>query len=278
MNKFLLISVLYLTFLVESCATKTPTQADTPVSSQTPTTISTTDTFTNLPNTFPLSTPTEKTFATYPLHFNLPDWVSNSQTMILAVPITERKDGEITSRNIEFLNASTGEQSDIPIPSNARAYFWYDNMHLGFLSDNLHIMYLINLSNGQVIQKNTTDQTTRLLSKEGTFVPLVIRQDPLSISNIIFDYAHTYWGSPYSIDTRYLAESDRSINENPITVTDSETGQIIWKSNPSDGYRDVHFLWSPVRNSYLAIIAGKLSDTGFGFPIKDTALMLSSRS
>ena len=109
---------------------------------------------------------------------------------------------------------------------------------------------------------------------DGSFLPLVIRQDPLSPSEFMFDYAFSYWGSPYSIDTRYFAESDRSINENPITVTDLETGQIRWKSNPSDGYWDVHFLWSPVKSSHLAMIVGKHSDTGFEFPIHNTTFIV----
>lgn len=103
---------------------------------------------------------------------------------------------------------------------------------------------------------------------------LAIRQDPLSPSSFMFDYAFSYWGSPYSIDTRYFAESDRSINENPIKVTDLETGQIIWQSNPSDGYSDVHFLWSPVKNSHLAMVTGSYSKTGFEFPVNNTTLIV----
>ena len=100
------------------------------------------------------------------------------------------------------------------------------------------------------------------------------RQDPLHPSNIVYEYAVSYWGYPYSKDTRYFAESDGSKNEEPITVTDLETGEMIWQSNPSDGYWDVHFLWSPVKNSYIALVAGSISNTLFGFPVNNTTLSL----
>jgi PBP1b-binding outer membrane lipoprotein LpoB len=268
-------SVLCLSLLILSSCTNSPTattESKTP--SPPPIAISITPTITHLPSSFPSATPTEKPFVIYPSHFNFPEWMTNSQTIILANPITERKGFEIISAKIMFLDALTGERYDIPFPSNAKAYFWYDNMHFGFLSDDFQVMHLINLSNGQVIEKNATIKSTRLLSMDDSFIPLTIRQDPLSPSESMFDYASSYWGSPYSIDTQYFANSDRSINEEPITVTDLETNQIIWQSNPSDGYSDVHFLWSPVKSSYLAMIVGRPSNTGFGFPIIDTTLMV----
>jgi len=160
------------------------------------------------------------------------------------------------------------------MPITFGGFFWYDNMHFGFLADDFQVMHLLNISNGQVTEKNVTIKSTRLLSMDNSFMPVAIRQDPLSPSSSMFDYAFSYWGSPYSIDTRYFAESDRSINENPITVTDLETGKIIWQSNPSDGYSDVHFLWSPVKNSHLAMVTGSYSKTGFEFPVNNTILIV----
>lgn len=226
------------------------------------------------PAVFPSATLTEKPFVNYPTHFNFPSWMGNSQTMILTNPITETKGNEITSANIMFLNALTGERYNIPFPSNANAYFWYDNMHFGFLSDDFQVMHFLDLGNGQVTEENTTIESTRLLSINDSFVPLVIRQDPLSPSSFMFDYALSYWGSPYSLDTRYFAESDNSINEGPVTVTDLETGQIIWKSSPPDGYSDVHFLWSPANSSYLAIVRGGYSITESEFPVNNTTLIV----
>jgi len=268
-------SMLWLSLLILSSCTSSSV-ATSEINTSTPplNTISITPTITHLPSFFPSATPTEKPFLIYPSHFNFPEWMSNSQTMILANPITERKGFEIISANIMFLDALTGERYNIPFPSNSKAYFWYDNMHFGFLSDDFQVMHLLNLSNGQVIEKNVTIKSTRLLSIDDSFIPLAIRQDPLSPSESMFDYAFSYWGSPYSIDTRYFAESDRSINEEPVTVTDLETSQIIWQSNPSDGYWDIHFLWSPVKSSYLAMIVGRPSETGFEFPIHSTTLIV----
>lgn len=271
------IVALYLAMLIQSCSSKASTQ----VSTQTPVSTPTqkpTATLTHLPSFFPSETPTvastERPFAPYPSSFDLPDWMSDPQTMILTNPITERLRSEIVSANMAFLNPRTGEWYNIPFPSDAKAYFWYDNLRFGFLSNSHQKTYVLDMSTGQVTNQDVPSTFTRLLSSNDFFGPLKMRQDPLLPSSFIFEHAFSYWGYPYSMDTRYFAESDRSKNEEPIIVTNIETGEIIWQSNPSDGYLDVHFLWSPVKSSYLAMVVGKPSDTGFGFPVIDTTLIV----
>ena len=277
------IAALYVTMLIQSCVAEVSISTEIATEVSSPTLISTptqkpTATITHLPSFFPSATPTvtptEKPFVPYPSSLILPDWMSNPQTTILANPITERRGNEITSASISFLNSLTGERYEIPFPSGAKAYFWYDNLHFGLLSNNLRMMYLLDMRTGQVAKQDVSIVSTRLLSRDDFFGPLKIKQDPLYPSSFLFDHALSFWGSPYSADTRYFAESDRSQNENPITVIDLETGQVIWQSNPSDGYWDVHFLWSPVKNSYIALVAGSISNTGFGFPINNTTLSL----
>lgn len=219
----------------------------------------------------PSSTPTVSTLSPTVTAYNFPQWIKNSDTAILAALI---RDDLGKPRGISFFNATTGEKFELEMPTALGGFFWYDNAHFGFLSDDFQVMNLLNLSNGQVIKINLTSKSTRLLAINGSINPLVIKQDPLSPSTSLFDYAFNYWGSPYSIDTRYFAESIGSNFENYIKVTDLETGQIIWQSNPSDGYVDVHFLWSPVKNSHLAVVMGSLSETGFELPINNTMLIV----
>ena len=276
MKKFS-IAALYLTMLIQSCIAEVPAEVSSPTPTSKPIQ-KPTATITHLPSFFPSATPTktptEKPLVPYPSSFNLPDWMSNPQTTILANPITERRVIEITSASISFLNALTRERYDIPFPFDARTYFWYDNLHFGFLSKNYQTMYVLDMSTGQLTTQDISIVSTRLLTLDDFFGPLYIRQDPLHPSNIVYEYAVSYWEYPYSKDTRYFAESDGSKNEDPITVTDLETGEVIWQSNPSDGYWDVHFLWSPVKNSYIALVAGSISNTVFGFPVNNTTLSL----
>jgi hypothetical protein len=194
------------------------------------------------------------------------------RTVILANLITQTDD-EIFSAKISFLNAFTGEWYDIPVPTEARKYFWYDNIHFGFLSNDLQTIYLIDVSSGQVVKQPVPNKSTRLLDVSDSFSALAIKRDPLSSEDFIFDLAHRTFESRYSNNTRYSAERDYSQDEWQLIVTDSETGEMAWESNPSDGFWDVHFEWSPVNNSHIAFVAGKPDlSIGLELPMKDVAL------
>ena len=152
MKKFS-IAALYLTMLIQSCIAEVPAEVSSPTPTSKPIQ-KPTATITHLPSFFPSATPTktptEKPLVPYPSSFNLPDWMSNPQTTILANPITERRVIEITSASISFLNALTRERYDIPFPFDARTYFWYENLHFGFLSKNYQTMYVLHMSTVQL--------------------------------------------------------------------------------------------------------------------------------
>ena len=263
-----IITVLLFSFALSACGSNVETiSTSTPVPA-----LYATSTFTPEPTAMP----TKRLPSIYPSSFNLPKWMSNPQTMILAVPITERKNNEIISANIAFFNAQTSERFEIPFPFNDYFYFWQNNAHFGFLSIEHELIYLLDLSTGQVLEQPVSSESIRLLPTENHLAPLKIRTDPLSPQNTLFDYSFAFWGSPYSLNTTYIANSDgnNSRNEENIIVNNALTGEVIWESSPSDGYADVHFLWSPVKNSHLAIVRGKYSSSGFGFPVDDTTLAL----
>lgn len=177
------------------------------------------------------------------------------------------------SNILSFLNAATREWFDMEVPVGVNYYFWFDNMHIGFLSNSLEIMYLVDLSNGEVSSFPVSQSATRLLAPPDFFSALEIKQDPLSLNDFIFDYIVTWLSPSISNDTRYLAERDRSQEEDQVIVTDFYTGEIVWESNPSDDYFDNVISWSPVNASYLAIVQGKI-DQNIGFPAKDTTLVV----
>lgn len=264
----IIITVLLFSFVLSACGSNVETIS---TSTSVPA-LQATSTFTPQPT----ATPTKRLPSIYPSSFNLPKWMSNPQIMVLAVPITERKNSDIISANIAFINTKTSERFEIPFPFNDCFYFWQDNSHFGFLSIENKLIYLLDLSTGQVLEQPVSSESIRLLPTENYLTPLKIKVDPLSPQNTLFDYSLAFWGSPYSLNTTYIANSNQnnSRNEENIIVNNALTGEIIWESNPSDGYADVHFLWSPVKNSHLAIVRGKYSSSGFGFPVDDTTLAL----
>ena len=55
--------------------------------------------------------------------------------------------------SLSFLNASTGEWYELPPLKNVPYYFWLDNMHAGYLSDDLLTLYLLDLNTGKATYK-----------------------------------------------------------------------------------------------------------------------------
>lgn len=225
----------------------------------------------------PTRAPTKTATQIYlpPSSYDLPTWMSDPNTMILADLIINGYGQNASYEKLSFLNAETGEWYDMQAPPNGWNYFWYDNMHFGLLSDDFQTMYLMDLGTGQVSSTPVLPKATRLLEPISYFSALQIKQDPLSTNEFVFDYVDPFSFSGFSSDSRYYAERDRSQEEDQIIVTDLETGKVVWESNPSDGYFDNVLAWSPVNGSYLAIVQGKTDQSvDFWFPVKDTTLIV----
>jgi len=151
--------------------------------------------------------------------YDLPAWMAEPTTDILAT-LMITVDG---SHKLSFLNAATTEWFDLEIPAGVNYYFWFDNMHFGFLADDMQVMYLLNLSSGQTLSTQVSENATRLLPSHQPLSFLEIKQDPLSMNDFIFEYSAPWLSSGFSIDTRYFAERDQSQDENQVIVTEIQT-------------------------------------------------------
>jgi hypothetical protein len=193
------------------------------------------------------STPTATTAnVEIPLSYDLPTWMGEPESNILA----SLKWNDV-GIYVSFLNASTGELLDLPLGPNLREYFWVDNMHFGFLSSDRKTMYLVDMKTGKIKIEALKADNTRLLRFNDYYGGLAMIRTPDDVNNFIFAYSDTE-------NIHYKAEKDYSQETNPIKVTDRITGNVIWLSNFKDDLDNVVFSWSPVKDSYLAILRGEI--------------------
>jgi hypothetical protein len=216
-----------------------------------------------------LPTPTN-TLVAMPEEYDLPGWMGDPATNILADVVWSGLDTEVL-----FLNAHMGEQLRLPLPSDARRVFWFDNMHFGFLSNDLKTMHLVAMGTGQVASLPAPEESIRLLEADLFCGNLVVERDPIRPEEYVFDFANEWCRINDSENGQYYAKWDTAHQERPIIVTDLETQRVVWQSDPTDGYEDNDFAWSTMNEPYLAIVIGKPDlSIDFGFPVKDTTLLV----
>jgi hypothetical protein len=248
--------LLFFVCLLSACTgngtTSQPTGTATrPAASPTDTPILVTPTRTPRPTKIPTIHPTLTRTPERPQSaYVLPAWMGDPDTVILTTTFKYKINNETTVK-IRFINASSGEMVDISRPSEVRGCFWFDNLHFGFLSNEYNFIYLIDTTNGEVSTSKITPQATRLLDKSSNHEFLVIRPDPLSPGGIMFLRADPY--KFLNENRRYSASLDDGEQGSPVTVTDRETGNIVWQST-NDGLWDFNFEWSPARDDYLAVV------------------------
>ena len=210
------------------------------------------------PTAIGTSIPTETLASSenFPISYNLPKWM-NSQKTTVGMTISAI-DGDIFK--LAFLNFETKDSFEISISSNlVMGYFWTpDGTHFGFLSSDMQKIYLVNVESGKMEQSTAPKNTIRFLKREkrDKFIePLVIHGIYPSDFAILPLY-HT----GYSYDLRYIANYDfENIDNRPVIVENTETGQITHITNPSDKFCNIEYMWSPIK-SELAIFRSKLFD------------------
>jgi hypothetical protein len=226
-----------------STPTFSPAQTKMPKPSTTPTPIAAAAATTTLQPTL-----------SYP---SLPSWMSNPLTNILAAFIT---DDSIDSPRISFYNAANGEKYDINIPNDVRGYFWYDNKHFGFLSNDLKSIKLIDLTTGQTSENPLAPESLRLWNLEHEnyivsgreLVALEILHNDTN-SEILLEQTGWYWNTK-SKSKQFAAKW--SSDDKAITVTDTKTNQVIWELTLPENRFGTEFVWSPVNENYLTFLQG----------------------
>jgi hypothetical protein len=178
-------------------------------------------------------------------------------TNILAAFIT---DDSTNSPRISFYNAASGEKYDLSIPDDVRGYFWYDNNHFGFLSNDLKSIKLIELTTGQISENPLAPESLRLWNLEHEnylisgreLVALEILHNNTN-SEILLEQTGWYWNTK-SKSKQFAAKW--STDDNAITVTDTKTNHVIWELALSENRYGTEFVWSPVNENYLAFLQG----------------------
>jgi len=203
--------------------------------------------------------------------YNLPAWMSDPHTAIL-LDLTIKKDAQYSSWTLAFLNAATGEWYYLPFPSDAQTYFWLDSMHFGLLSKDLQTMYLIDVKSGQVTSILIPQSSTSGLKLSALIQPIQVNRGS-KVGEYLFENSLDYSRRFASATSHYRANSDSNQESRPITVTEVNTGQVILQLNPLPGWLNNYYAWSPVDESYLAVVEGQPDQTvDFWFPVKNTTL------
>lgn len=191
--------------------------------------------------------------------YSLPVWMGDPAINILAALIT---DDYKRTRKISFYNAETGEKYDIPMPKDTSGYFWYDNAHFGFLSNDLMSTYKINMETGKVTKIAVSPQEVRLLNQEQDVDYQNLAGDKATALRVIPDYS-----SNSGVLFEQARKNDKSINRlfaarwsgdnSTIVVINTYTNQIVWESQSTNNVYGIEFLWSPTDENLLAYLQGK---------------------
>ncbi len=207
------------------------------------------------PGRSPTATSTPATLATTS-HYSLPEWMKEPQTDILMEWIRKTGDGP-SGGTLSFLNPETGQWADLPFPADASYYFWFDNMHFGFLPKNLASMSLFDLETGQGSTQPVPEDSIQFI-EVNEYAPqaLVVKRRTNSPEKYFFDYVDQPNSRTTSRSGRYSAETNWDVAGNPIKITDNTTGEVVLESDLSDGLWESEYAWSPWQNRYIAFVRG----------------------
>jgi hypothetical protein len=222
-----------------------------------------TETFPANPTSEPLLPTNSPTNNPIPDHYDLPAWMSDPSTNILVSQLTTD-----TDKLVSFLNAATGERFNVPLYPQATKYFWNDNMHFGFLSNNLQVMFIIDLNTGvvttQAVSNASIEFITSVVNDYGYEGYLNIITDLTIPEKFRFEI-------PNIDHNRYFVQDTEPSGKN-ISVMDTQTREVIWNSHFSDDFWIDQYSWSPTNESYLAITRGKTGE--FYTPINNPSLLI----
>jgi len=218
-----------------------------------------------------------------PTSYNLPAWMAQSDTPVLTALIANEIE---KSQHLYFVNAKTGENFTMQIPTKVIGFFWFDNSRFGFLEANGKSMALINTLDGTVSTIILPPQAIQFIETgdEADLAALQVvrcgRDAKYCASTLVDEFYFenvtvygSYGSAQFSKLGRYRAEIDTSLTEARILVLDSKTDTLIWQSPDGDGVSDIEYEWSPISDNLIAVVRGNL-DPISEFHTKDMNLCL----
>jgi hypothetical protein len=186
-----------------------------------------------------------------PAKYELPNWVSDPKSTVTLM-ISDIK-GNIYK--LSFLNLGTKESFDILVSSDViRGYFWTpDGKHFGFLSSLAKMIFLIDISSGNVEQYPVTENAIRFLSDDalGYIGPLIAygryQKDNFYLLPAFHGYSYDHFPAYISADLKYMAsEHYEEVNHPYIVIEDLMTRKTTQFTSPLDNFVEWQFSWSPV--------------------------------
>lgn len=234
--------------LVSPAPTKSPVLTTSPVPS--------------VPETIPTSTmlPTpQPTVATILEKYTLPAWLSDPNAVIL-MTITRA-----SAKNfyLTFVNVPSGMQFDLPM-AKVNGYFWMpDGQHFGLLSADNQLIYLVDVTDGEVRHYPIDERVTRFIQvgfPSPYPAPLQAYGTLPDAEDFFLLYPSRRYGLPYhptflSPDGEYLARHIFEPQEWTITIEEVASGDMLQLTDPNDGLYDFGLAWSPTM-PYLAVLQG----------------------
>lgn len=275
-NAFLLLILFLLTGCAVNKSTSTPTNINSkPILNTqiylTPNKIVTstdTTTITPSPTLIPTRTATQSAFFIHPLtptafpdYIELPEWLKVATNDDLFMAITGYINGGL---QLSVINPTTQDQFNLPILYNS-VFFWSsDGNSINVLNPNWELM-TIDLKSGKVLSSDMEKKTLRFSPYifDGNDPTPMIARGRVGEPNFLL--LQVYQLRDISFDGKYFLHQDYYSEENPISVENLETGNIIPVTSPNDGINDTDYAWSPVGDK-LAIIQTKTPPQPYYWP------------
>lgn len=245
MKRLSRISIFFFLLLAIGCNSQT----------ETPTSLPITETIEYTETPKPTSTPTTS-FSPTPeqVTIEFPEWVKNPETQILLVPFGTRDERYM---GMALFNAETGEKFNIPSTVKPRHYFWVpDGSGFGFLTKSKQEITLVSIQNGIISTIPVAKDSLDFVWQDDDDA------DPLQITSSVFsspDLLFLPLGYELSPNKKYF-EYQEQYDNTYTSIFDISQKQIVYISDPKDGYFDLMSEWSP--NSQLLAISQAGEDPG----------------
>jgi len=200
------------------------------------------------------------TLVAIPQAYKFPLWMTRPETKLL-MGISDWLEGVF---QLSFFNAQTTERFDLPLPQEVIGFFWLDNDHFAFITQDGQSIYSISLLKGEVTEYPVSKNVMKGFTGWDTNTPqafVAVGGFPdKSGFFLINSLARGSLLSPvFSPNGRYLATSDMTQDGYPITVTTLQTGETTKFNSLNSGLWNTGFGWSPGNSNHLVVFQGKPS-------------------
>ena len=207
-------------------------------------------TVTRVPAT-PTRAPTA-TAATLPATFDLPDWLADPATPVLAALLADDYTGD---RAVVFRNAAAGDAYTITLPVDVSTFVWQDARRFVFLPPGFAFAVALDLTTGQVERIPLAPSVSRRLPADYAG-PLALVPDYVCDCWLLLPI--DYRGLP--ANRRYAAEWLEVADGQVLSVIAEGTEITVWASPHLPDDWGGAFAWSPADENVLVYVHGRYDE------------------